>query len=199
MVDCPPWGVQKEGAALSPRSGEKERTDGSIAIRPIRDGEEEQICGLIRRVLDRPASAAAGDGEDALGYIEVDAMLFRVQRGSLVLVAVDRDRVVGMIEMEHLSHLALLFVDRRYQGRGLARSLWEEARAYCRAANPGGRQFTVNSVEAALPVYRSFGFVECGPPRSQDGYLLTPMVLDEDAPRRVPPGSRRGRAAPPRR
>ena len=164
------------GGQLNPEPGHS-----PLQIRPLQPGEEEPVSRLIREVLDEPGVPPIPEDAGALANVRPDAMRYRGQQGSVFLLALEGERIIGVIEIEGLSHIALLFVARDRRRRGVARRLWESARAFCRTFDPGGRRFTVNSLESALPVYRSLGFVECGPPMRQDGLVTIPMRFDESA------------------
>ena len=92
-------------------------------------------------------------------------------------VAEEDGRLVGSVGVREDRHLFHLFVAESHQRRGIARALWDAARA---AAEPGnaGAGFTVNSSRIAVPVYRAFGFVEPGPVEDRQGVLCIPMRLD---------------------
>ena len=94
-------------------------------------------------------------------------------------VAESGDRLAGVIAMRDRSHLYHLFITPAFQRHGLARQLWQLAKAQAlRAGNPG--RFTVNSSPGAVPVYERFGFVASGSMVSQHGVLFQPMVLVEN-------------------
>lgn len=72
-------------------------------------------------------------------------------------VAEQSGRIVGVVATRDNSHLYHLFVAEPYQGRGLARRLWDSARRACReAGNPG--EYTVNSSRLAVGMYEKLGF-----------------------------------------
>ena len=78
--------------------------------------------------------------------------------------------------MRGRSHLFHLFVDDSYQGRGLARQLWNEARR--RVTQSGGlSEFTVNASLNAVIVYERFGFQSEGEVRQVNGISFQPMRL----------------------
>jgi GNAT superfamily N-acetyltransferase len=85
--------------------------------------------------------------------------------------------LVGVAAMRDDSHLTQFFVSTRYQGRGIARRLWQRTmRDAIRRAGP--RRFTLNATRCAVPVYRRLGFVAVGPERlSHNGLVTTPMTL----------------------
>ena len=62
------------------------------------------------------------------------------------------------------------------QGQGVARMLWEHAKAQCLAQGNSGI-FTVNSALNAQAVYLGFGFVPLGPERERGGIRDIPMQL----------------------
>lgn len=82
--------------------------------------------------------------------------------------------LAGVIALRDNSHLFHLFVDARYQGRGLASLLWADLKAHALdAGNPG--EFTVNASIGALAVYRRFGFGALGGAVEEDGLRYVRM------------------------
>jgi GNAT superfamily N-acetyltransferase len=70
-----------------------------------------------------------------------------------------------------------MFVDKAHQRKGIARSLWQAARAAAlHQAHPG--VFTVNSSNHAVPVYAAMGFVPTAPMQFKNGIYFNPMQLD---------------------
>ena len=88
--------------------------------------------------------------------------------------------LAGVVAVRDASHLYHLFVDRKFQGRGVARALWIHARADAQAAGNPGR-FTVNSTPVAVPVYERFGFRAMGPRVEMTDIAYVPMRLDSHA------------------
>lgn len=83
--------------------------------------------------------------------------------------------LAGFIAMRDATHLFHLFVARDRQRRGLARALWSRVLEGA-PADSAARGWTVNSSLAAVPVYRSFGFVETGPVTRVHGIAFVPMA-----------------------
>lgn len=109
---------------------------------------------------------------------ENDAMGIRgfLARGHVYHVALEDGRLAGFIAIRDNSHLFHLFVDRAWQRQGLARRLWNVARAAA-IARGGDGNFTVNSSNHAVPAYESFGFVRVGPTQCVKGLYFNPMRL----------------------
>ena len=82
--------------------------------------------------------------------------------------------VIGVRDWAHLSHL---FIAEAFQGQGLGRALWEQAKVGClERGSPGS--FTVNAERIAVPVYERFGFVTTGSVQDMGGVQFVPMKLD---------------------
>ena len=88
----------------------------------------------------------------------------------------DSGQLAGVVGMKANSHLYHLFVASYAQGQGVARMLWEHAKAQCLAQGNSGI-FTVNSALNAQAVYLGFGFVPLGPERERGGIRDIPMQL----------------------
>ena len=99
-----------------------------------------------------------------------------LQLGHVYHVALDEGRLAGFIAIRDNSHLFHLFVGKRWQGRGLARRLWNVARAAA-IARGGDGSFTVNSSNHGVTAYEAFGFVRVGPMQCAKGLYFNPMRL----------------------
>jgi ribosomal protein S18 acetylase RimI-like enzyme len=139
-----------------------------------------QVSDLIVRVFDEfiaPEYVVEGVRE-FLKYVTPEALLKRSQADHFALVATESDQIVGMIEIRHNDHISLLFVDKAFQGRGIARELWQRALGICRSNQPELKQVTVNSSPYAVPIYEKLGFQPQGEQRVTNGIAYVPMVID---------------------
>jgi len=84
--------------------------------------------------------------------------------------------LIGVIGMKENAHLYHLFVADSQQGKGLSRTLWEQAKDVC-LANGNDGKFTVNSALNATAVYLKFGFVPVSGIRERSGVKDMPMEL----------------------
>jgi GNAT superfamily N-acetyltransferase len=91
-------------------------------------------------------------------------------------VAEDSAGLCGIIALRDGSHLYHLFVRADAHGQGIARTLWQHAKA-----NSGHSMFTVNSSLYAVPVYERLGFVAKAPPQTADGLVFVPMGYSHDS------------------
>lgn len=92
-----------------------------------------------------------------LGGMTPVAIRRYINSGFRYHVAEQSGRIVGVVATRDNSHLYHLFVAEPYQGRGLARQLWREARQACREAGNAG-EYTVNSSRLAVGMYERLGF-----------------------------------------
>ena len=137
-----------------------------MLIRPLEDADIPAAAALLRRAAlafilheSTPADAAtflAEQGEAALrGFVAA---------GYMYHVAVVDGALAGFVGMRGGSHVYGLYVDQRFQRRGIARRLWQTARAAALAAAPDHPGvFTVNASNYAVPLYEALGFVRTAP------------------------------------
>ena len=71
------------------------------------------------------------------------------------------------------NHIALFFVDEKYQKKGIGKKLFEKA---CKENKTG--KMTVNSSPYAVEVYHHLGFVDTDVEQTDDGIRYTPMVCE---------------------
>lgn len=144
----------------------------SIACRPARPEEVPALAGFAQRIFAAavaPAFTAEGVATFA-GYADASAMAARQCNHRLVVAAVGTT-VVGLLEVRDESHVAMLFVERAYQRRGIGRSLLRAA------FGPEERwpSLTVNSAPGAEGAYERLGFVATGPEEERNGMRYLPM------------------------
>lgn len=147
-------------------------------VRGLEKGEEEVVCSLSRRIFDE---FVGGDFpregvEEFYRYADPEAMRERIRNGGAVFVAVEGDRILGMIEIRGAGHVAELFVEER--GRGLGRRLFDRARRHCLERADGSLTMTVNSSLFAVPIYEKLGFSALGPATTTNGITYVPMAME---------------------
>jgi len=151
----------------------------AFRIRLAQPDDALAIGVLSRRVVrrwvlpDQPRKI----GRELLSRLSARVLRQRIMEGQRFHLAYLGDVLVGVAAMRDDSHLLHFYVSTRYQGRGVARRLWQRALqdAIRRA---GTRRFTLNATRCAVPVYVRLGFRVDGPERpSPNGVMTTPMSL----------------------
>lgn len=133
---------------------------------PIR----ELVLSLAQYYLDDKGSRLPEWFVDTLNLASFEDRLLSPEFKNYLLE--DDSRVVGYVSIRNNDHIYHLFVSEDYQGRGLARRLWEYARQQSDAD-----QFWLRSSLHAVPVYKRFGFTESGEVGVRDGISYQPMRL----------------------
>lgn len=91
-----------------------------------------------------------------------------------LFVALDKNKVVGMITLRDSMHISLLFVDESYHRRGIGRALVKYLTDYL-TMEVGARRVTVNASPYGVGFYHKMGFSDVGPEEIRDGIIYTPM------------------------
>jgi ribosomal protein S18 acetylase RimI-like enzyme len=137
-----------------------------MLIRSLDTADIPAAAALLRRAAEEfilhestPQDAAAflADQGEA-------AMRSRVAAGYVYHVALVDGELAGFVGVRDRSHVYSLYVDRRYQRRGIARKLWQAARGAALDGAPGHPGvFTVNASNYAVPSYQALGFARTAP------------------------------------
>lgn len=150
-----------------------------MQIRHLREDDIPAVAALLAALAQefivrdiRPEDAARFTSEhDAAGLRR------NLDAGMVYHVAdVDGD-IAGFIAMRDRRHLYHMFVGKRWQRQGIARALWQAARAQAEEAEHDG-VFTVNSSNYAVGVYQAFGFRRTMPVQVRDGLPYNPMQFN---------------------
>lgn len=91
-----------------------------------------------------------------------------------MFVALDRDKIVGMITLRNSTHISLLFVDEQYHRQGIGRALMGFLTNYL-LTEVGAGYVTVNSSPYGVGFYHKLGFKDLRPEEEKDGIIYTPM------------------------
>jgi ribosomal protein S18 acetylase RimI-like enzyme len=89
----------------------------------------------------------------------------------------DEDKLVGVIAMRDYNHVSLLFVDKAYHGKGIAKALFSEALKRCVQEKSEIDEITVNSSPYAVEIYKKLGFEVTGEQTTKDGITFVPMKM----------------------
>jgi len=144
----------------------------AIVLRDLRRGEESRACSLARQVFSETvAPGLPGDGiEEFHRYAEPLAFAARLASHHAALVATRRNKLVGLIEIRHKRHIAMLFVAQSHRGRGVGSRLLERALTLC---DPG--PVTVHAAPDAFAFYARHGFTATAPEQLVNGLRFVPM------------------------
>nr|WP_320025841.1 GNAT family N-acetyltransferase [uncultured Acetobacterium sp.] len=87
-------------------------------------------------------------------------------------------QIVGVIGTRDAFHISLMFVDKNYHQRGIARALFDTVIADLKHQQDGQLfEMTVNSSPYAVAVYRRFGFEATAAEQVNNGIRFVPMRM----------------------
>lgn len=148
-------------------------------IRLLDKGDIEEAMKLVKEVFcefEAPEYSQQGIDE-FLKFIEPNAIAAMMDSGELALWgSFDGTLLTGVAAAKNLNHISLLFVRSDYHRRGMARALFNEAKAACAAS--GAKSITVNSSPYAVEAYRRLGFTQTREEQTIKGIRFTPMICE---------------------
>jgi GNAT superfamily N-acetyltransferase len=157
----------------------------TFQCRFMEPSEETEVCDLVMRVFKEfIAHQCSQEGvREFLEYIQPEWFLRRSQKNHFVLLATIQDKIVGMIEVRNNRHVSLLFVDKRFQQRGIGRELLQRSLKICKLEialkrSPELQEVSVNSSPNAIQIYERMGFHQKGSEQVNNGIRFTQMVLE---------------------
>ncbi len=150
-----------------------------IIIRRMQNGEEYQVSSLVQEVFSgviAPLYSERGNHE-FLKFIEPESIRARTEKDHVVYVAEDKmlRRIVGILEIKNFHHIALLFVEKSYQHKGIGRLLLEKVKVS--STEKSVHEITVNSSPNAVRAYQSYGFTILDAEKEKNGIRYVPMKL----------------------
>lgn len=159
------------------QTGDEDEEDFPYNIRWARVEEWEPVMKMIwRTFLKFEASDYSEEGiQNFLEFITDEKLFHSFLRGEYqMMVALDREKVVGAASVRNRNHLSLLFVDEAYHRQGIGRKLLD---TFCRyLKNEAGEQYmSLNAAPYAVEFYRKIGFRQVRPEEVVGGIRVTSM------------------------
>lgn len=152
-----------------------------MKIEPILSDNVELVSNLVWEVFyEFVAPGYSPEGiETFRQFIQPERLAGSVKSGSLfILGCFDEDKLAGVIAIRDFSHISLLFVDKAFHCRGIARELFNKAVGHCLQENHRLKEISVNSSPYARPIYNRIGFKAKGEQTTTDGITYIPMIIN---------------------
>ncbi len=92
----------------------------------------------------------------------------------LLFVAVENQKIIGLISLRSRNHISLLFVDEDYHRKGVGTALIKYLQEYM-LQNTKYNKITVFAAPYGVPFYHKVGFCDIGEETKKDGIVFTPM------------------------
>ena len=151
----------------------------TIKIENYQNGQEIEIHQLIKKVYDEFVSIDYSDEGNKFFYdwIEPSRIAERQKNQINLLVALVDSKLIGMIEIRDNKNISLLFVDKEYHGRGIAKRLFHESLKTCIQRDSTLDKFYVHASPFSIPIYIKLGFAETDEMQVQFGIKYLPMEM----------------------
>lgn len=108
-------------------------------------------------------------------FISDDNLYAAFLRGDYqLMVALDKDRIIGAGSIRSRNHLSLLFVDEEYHHLGVGKTLMEKLCEYLKTEE-GERYMSLNAAPYAVNFYRRLGFRTVKHEEEYSGIRVTSM------------------------
>lgn len=149
----------------------------SFQIRKAKTYEWEPAMELAFRVfLKYEAMEYGPEGIRNFAEFVTDESLKKLflQGSYLLFVAVENEKIIGLVSLRSGNHISLLFVDQEYHRRGVGTSLVKYLQSYM-LMYTRQQKLTVNAAPYGIPFYHKIGFRDTGYETKRDGIIYTPM------------------------
>jgi len=148
-----------------------------MLIRPAVEDDYKEAMDLVWEVFSRfNAPEYSDEGIRNFRLFLEDGTLKKMFRTGdyRIFVFTVEDRIEGVISLRNQNHISLLFVNEKYQKKGVGSRLLRYLCRYCREWEEQ-EYITVNSSPYAVGFYHKFGFRDTDAVRFSDGISYTPM------------------------
>lgn len=138
-----------------------------------------EVCNLVARSFNEfiaPEFSEEGI-EEFFKYSNPREFNKRSESGYFSMVAESQDKLAGMIEIKGNNHISMLYVDKSYHRKGIAKGLIGNALEEINANNKIFDDITVNSSRYAVPFYEKLGFIQFEEENSINGIIHIPMIV----------------------
>ena len=146
-----------------------------LKLRPMGYGDEVEVCNLVARTFNEfIAPEFSEEGVDEFfKYSNPRALKRRLESGYFAIVSEVDGKLAGMIELKANNHISMLYVDKTFHRRGIAKELIKEVMPLLSKSS----DITVNSSRYAVPFYEKLGFIQFEDERTIYGVIHVPMMV----------------------
>lgn len=150
----------------------------SYTVRQPKSGEEIVVCNIVARSFNEfiaPEFTEEGI-EEFFKYANPREFKRRSDSGYFSLIAESDSDIVGVVEINNSRHISMLFVEKDYHKKGIAKSLIKNAFEELKAEKKRIDIITVNSSRYAVTFYEKLGFIQYDEEKTIYGVIHIPMM-----------------------
>jgi GNAT superfamily N-acetyltransferase len=151
----------------------------TLRIEKYQTGQETMIYKLIKKVYDEFVSIDYCEKGNNFfhEWIQPSKIAERQNNQINIWIAFIEKELVGMMEIRDNKFISLLFVDKKYQGRGIAKRLFDESLKEIIKRDSNLDKFFVHASPYSIPIYKKMGFVNKDNMREENGIKYMPMEM----------------------
>lgn len=151
----------------------------NLKIESFQAGQEFGISQFIKKVYDEFVSIDYTEEGNKFFYdwIRPSIISERQKNQNSLLVAYLDSILVGMIEIRDNQNISLLFVDKEFHGRGIAKRLFHKSLDICRERDTNLNKFYVHASPYSIPIYMKLGFKKTDEMQVMFGIKYLPMEM----------------------
>lgn len=146
-------------------------------IRMLKANELEEALCLVWDVFQEfEASEYSKEGvHEFRAFIDPGSLCQKIANNEfLIWGCFINDKVIGVIASRPPCHISLLFVDKQFHRKGLAKAMFNEMASYYRSFTEY-TEVTVNSSPYAVDAYHRMGFIDTAAEQEINGIRFVPM------------------------
>lgn len=147
-------------------------------IRPALPTDAPAISALVQASFRAHVAPDWQPEAQATFYSETtpEKLATPIAHATFAAVYEDAGRIVGVILLPRPNLVQLCFVATTHLRRGIAKALWEEARAHLEAHAPDTKTVELNASPYAVAAYTAMGFFPISQPFHRKGSVATRMA-----------------------
>ena len=151
----------------------------TFTFRDIRPNEAIEVCNLVARTFNEFIAPEFSDQgvEEFFKYSNPREFKKRSESGYSSMIAESEGKTVGMIELKGYSHISMLYVEKSFHKKGVAKELIRTALSNLSLENSCEVDITVNSSRYAVPFYEKLGFIQFEEEKTIFGVIHVPMMV----------------------
>jgi GNAT superfamily N-acetyltransferase len=149
----------------------------TAAIELLKESDIEAFSCLVDFVFDEYVGKDFSENGNKTfkDYTKPEAVMERMKSNSTFYIAKDEGWIIGALEIRNKNHISLFFIDKKYQGKGIGRKLFD--RYISDIKSEGITEVTVNSSIFGEDTYTALGFKRKSGLQQKDGILFIPMMF----------------------
>ena len=155
--------------------------DIPIEYRRMKPGDEDSVHNFISGVFNQfVAPEFSQEGVDEfMKYVQPDALAGHLKADHFGIIANSASDIIGVIVVRNHNHVALFFVDARYQRSGIGRKLLSKALEICDSHEAKPSNLTVNASPNSKTAYERLNFKATDTEQCVNGIRFIPMILSK--------------------